>query len=48
MLCCNHRLWQMVDVTVTAGLITCQDGYTALFQGISDNDRLFFELRYAF
>ncbi len=36
------------DIIVTVGLITYQDGDKALFQDISDNDRLFCELRYAF
>ncbi|MEN8258022.1 MAG: DUF1302 family protein [Thermodesulfobacteriota bacterium] len=36
------------DITMTAGLITYQDGDKALFQDISDNDRLFLEVRYAF
>lgn len=35
-------------VSATVGLITYQDGDKALFQEISDNDRLFCELRYAF
>ncbi len=36
------------DITVTTGLITYQDGDKAMFQDISDNDRLFCELRYSF
>ncbi len=36
------------EITMTAGLITYQDGDKALFQDIGDNDRLFAELRYAF
>ncbi len=35
-------------LTLTVGLITYQDGDKALYQDISDNDRLFCELRCAF
>jgi hypothetical protein len=35
-------------ITMTVGLIAYQDGDKAMFQDISDNDRLFCELRYSF